>query len=73
MQAMNAQMARKLVMYVSKNPGVTWVQIEQQIPELAGKPELQEFAADGCPAGQGFLVRLENGRVYLGAAAYLVQ
>ena len=73
MQTMDAQVARKLVMYVSEHQGVTWAQIEQHIPELAGKPELQEFAADGYPADQGFLVRFENDRVFLGAAAYLVQ
>lgn len=73
MQKMDAQVARKLVMYVSEHQGVTWAQIEQQIPELAGKPELRDFAADGCTADQGFLVRFENGRVYLGPAAYLVQ
>lgn len=73
MQTMDAQVARKLVKYVSGNPGVTWGQIEQQIPELAGKTELKEFAADGYPADKGFLVRFENDRVYLGAAAHLVQ
>ena len=73
MQTMDAHVARKLVKFVSENPGVTWGQIEQQIPELAGKPGLQDFAANGYPADQGFLVRIENGRVYLGAAADLVQ
>ncbi len=72
MQSMDVNVARKLVGFVRDNPGATVEQIVQNVPELAD-PEMRDFAIDGWPRDQGFLIKIKNGCVYLGAAAYLVE
>ena len=72
MQSMDVKVAKKLVSFVRANPGATVEQIVRNVPELAD-PEMRDFAIDGWPRDQGFLIKITNGCVYLGAAAYLVE
>ena len=72
MHRMEVEIAKKLVSFVRENPGVTVEQLVQNVPEITD-PDLRDFAIEGCSPEDGFLIKIDDGRVQLGGAAYLVE
>ena len=70
--SMNVDDLRAVVEYVRNNSGCTMQQIATALPSVSNLVALLEEASSGARADDGCILKLEEGRYYLGPQSHLV-